>query len=148
MDNISQEYAWDTDKAAKQRQKQEAETIKYVTKMSEGWQKTHDSRTKEYESELLKEHSHASADEKLLLHLIAGDAAIAELFGKSELQVAQRLLVKVDDVRTALALSKVLRQVVACREVAARRIQELTQAVGVVRGQRRLSQIPHLRRVV
>ncbi len=125
----------------------ETEGIRYVAALSAQWQKTHEKRAKVIRAELEKEHSQTTADERLIMDLVSNDAAICELLGQVELQLARRLLTLIDNVTLGLKLTKSLQTVGACREGAGRRVHTLLQAAAVLRGQRRVAQVVPIRRV-
>jgi len=138
----------DLEEMAKQRQAREDETIRFVARLSAGWQKEHEVETGKFERQLLLEHCQASVDEKILLHIAASDLALSSLLGECELQVAKRLRTLIDNASTSLSLARTLRQVVACRSAATDRIQQVLQSTAVLRGQRLMREKPHyLRRV-
>jgi hypothetical protein len=147
MSTVSRGDDWDAEKSEEQRQAQESDLDRHIAKLTAHWKKNHDGKVKEIEVELLHEYPKATADEKLLLHLTAHDVALAGILGETEAQVAQRLLALMDSVQSAVALAKILKQVVACREVVTRRVLELTQTANVLRGQRRMRETAPLRRV-
>jgi len=118
-----------------------------VAKLTASWQRAHDARTKEIRAELTKQHPDSQATEVLLHSLVAHDIALTETLGRAENQLAQRLAVLPDRPAIALALARTLRQVVAAREGASRRVQALLETTGVLRGQRKLAEKPALRRV-
>lgn len=119
----------------------------HVAALSAMWKKAHDARVTEIESGLLKQRGDAGADEGLLLRLAAHDAALAERLGEAELQLTNRVVALIDNVSVGLSLSRVLKQVVAVRELTTRRMQGLLETAGVLRGQRKLAEITPLRRV-
>jgi hypothetical protein len=138
---------WDQEEMAKQQQSQANETIRFVARLSDDWQKEHEVKTKKVEEQLLQQYRQASADETVLLHIAAHDAVLSSLLAESETQVAKRLRVMIDNAAVGLALARTLRQVVACRTAATDRIQQVLQTVGVLRGQRRVRESATLRRV-
>ncbi len=146
MEN-SPDNEWDPEFLAEQAEKEKSDTARYVSHLNDEMLKKHGRRTKSIEAELLEASPRASTEEKMLLRLLAHDTAIAELLGKSELLITERVLLFVDDVKNCVALARALKQVTMCREVTTRRIQVLSQTVGVMRGQRRLCDSVPLRRV-
>jgi hypothetical protein len=137
------------DVAAKQKQaeEREAENIRYAIKKGKEWQKEHSKRARAYESELLKQSPQASADEKMLLNLASNDAALCEALSEVEVQLCKRAAMLVDSAKIVCALARALHEVTLCRSAAAKRVQELLESAGVLRGQRRIAQSPTLRRV-
>lgn len=120
----------------------------HIARLSAHWQREHRKRTKKFERELRKDSPQASAAERLLLGIAAHDLALSDLLGRSEVELGQRTLALLDNAALSLTLARSLRQVVACREAATRRMQDVLQCVGVLRGQRKLEEMPRLRRVV
>jgi hypothetical protein len=118
-----------------------------AAELSASWRKAHEARAGEIEAALMKQRPEAEEDERLLLGLAAHDTALAQKLGEAEVQLAERLLALVDNVNLGLAIAKTLRQVVAVRDGAARRTQDLLQTAAVLRGQRKLAEIVPLRRV-
>lgn len=147
MTSLPHDEDWNLEAEEQKHARQEADTARYVSRLNDEWLKTHGKRVKAIEADLLKDSPRSTAVETMLLRLIAHDVALAELLGRSELLIAQRTLAFVDNVKNCLALAKALKQVATCREVTTRRMQELMQAFGVVRGQRRLRESVPLRRV-
>lgn len=117
-----------------------------VARLCAKWQRAHIKRTKQIEELLLKERPKAAADERLVLGLVAHDVALAEILGRTEVQIAERVLALVNDVKVAVALAKTLREVTACRTAASGRVEQLLQTAGVLRGQRQLAEVVPLRR--
>lgn len=124
-----------------------ADARRYTEELSASWKKAHEARSAEIQSELMKQHADAGADERLLLGLASHDVALAETLGRAETQLAERLLLLIDNVKLGLALAKTLKQVVACRDGATGRAQDLLQTAGVIRGQQKLVATQPLRRV-
>lgn len=121
---------------------------RHVEDLSASWRKAHEARAAEVEAELMKQHAQACADERLLLGLASHDLALAEKLGQTEIQLAERLLALVDNAPLGLALARTLRQIIAARDGATRRVQDLLQTAGTLRGQRKLAEVVPLRRVV
>lgn len=117
-----------------------------VALLSARWEKEHAKRAAEVEAELVKQRSKPSAEERLLLRLAAHDIALADALGRAETQLAERTLALVDNVKVALSLARTLKEVTACRTEASRRIEQLLQTAGVIRGQQRLAEVVPLRR--
>lgn len=130
-----------------QQQPNPAEASDPVAKLTASWEKSHEARTNEIRAELMKQHPDAQATEVLLHGLVAHDIGLAETLGRAENQPAQRLAGLPDRPAIALALARTLRQVVAARDGATRRVQVLLETAGVIRGQRKLSEKRALRRV-
>jgi hypothetical protein len=128
-------------------EKRAAAARRHTANLSVAWQVAHDERVREIEAQLLNERVQASAGERLLLRLAAHDAALTDKLAKTELQLAERMLALIDNVQVGASLARTLRQVVACRAVATRRLQELLETAGVLRGQRKLAEVTPLRRV-
>ena len=147
METNLQFNEWDVAAKQKQDEEREAENIRYAIKKGKEWQREHSRRARAYESQLLKESPQASADEKLLLHLASHDAALCETLGEAEVQLCKRVTTLVDNPKVVCALARALHEVTACRSAAAKRVQELLESAGVIRGQRRITQSPTLRRV-
>ena len=125
----------------------EDETTKHIAALSARWQGEHAGRTRQIEKQLLKERGQTNADERLLVALAAHDCALAELLGRTELQLAKRLLALLDNVKLGVQLARTLKEVSMCRESATRRLQSLLQTANVLRGQRRLANVIPLRKV-
>lgn len=134
-------------KASPRKETPQQATKRAVDELSATWREAHEARTAEIEAELLKDRADTSADERLLLRAAARDAALGEKLGQTEQQLADRALALIDNVAVGLQLARTLRQVVACHDVATRRLQALLETVGVLRGQRRLAATAPLRRV-
>lgn len=147
MTNSQVSNDWNPEEAAMKQQAQETETMRFVAKLSDGWQKEHEVEAKKIEEQLLHQYHQTSADETLLLRIAAHDVALTTTLGECELQISRRLRVMVDNAAVGLSLARTLRQVVVCRSAAVERVQQLFQTVGVLRGQRRISETPKLRRV-
>jgi len=131
---------------AEEKQRAETENIQFVAALSAQWQKTHEERANSIRTELSREHSQTTADERLIIDLVSNDAAIAELLGQVELQLAKRLLNLIDNVPLGTKLTKSLQSVGLCREGATRRVQSLLQTNAVLRGQRQLARVVPIRR--
>ena len=119
----------------------------HIARLSAHWQREHRKRARKFERELRKDSPQASSAERLLLGIAAHDLALSDLLGRSEVELAQRTFALINDVALSLTLARSLRQVVACREAATRRVQDVLQCVGVLRGQRKLEEMPRFRRV-
>ena len=119
----------------------------HTARLSRVWQRQHALRKNSIKSELIEQYPDADAAERLVLGLVSHDVALAETLGRTEVQLAHRALVLVDNVAVGLAIARTLRQLSAVREAATHRVQDLLQAARVLRGQRNLSEKPTLRRV-
>lgn len=120
---------------------------RHAGKLSVKWRSEHASRTAALEKELLQERPGATRDERLLVHLSAHDAVLADRLAEAELQLSERLIALVDSTPTVLALAKSLQRTITCRESCARRLRDLLQAAAVLRAQHKLREKPHLRAV-
>ncbi len=132
---------------SRDRDEQDTDARRHAEELSAAWRKAHEKRSTEIEAELMKQHTKADADEHLLLRLVAHDAALAEKLGQAEAQLAERVLAMVDNAVVSQALARTLGQVVAARDGTCRRIQDLLQTAGILRGQRKLAPKMPLRRV-
>ena len=147
MERDSRSDDRDPAKAAKQEQMRETENIRYAARLGKRWQGAHSRRVAAVEGEFLKASPAVAFDEKLLINLISHDFALCEILGESEVQLARRIAMMVDNARVALALAKALRETSLCRGATERRLQELMQTRSVLHGQRKLAEIVPLRRV-
>jgi hypothetical protein len=125
----------------------EAELDEHIANLSRYWQQQHDEQVRTIEADLLKSRTEASGPERLLVGLASHDAALASLLGKAETQLAYRIHATVGDMRVAIVLARVLKEVTKCRESAERRLCEVLQASAILRGQQKLVERSHLRRV-
>jgi len=140
-------YIHDEAKVEKARLQAERETDEHISKLNEHWRKDHDKRIKAIESELLRSRGAIGADERLVLNLASHDVSLSQILGEAEVLLAQRVAALIDKLQTASALAKTLLTVSKCRAAAETRALEALQVAGVLRGQRRITQTPHLRRV-
>lgn len=104
------------------------------------WRKEHRRAVRKLEKSFIDSHAGASGAEKVLLKLGAHDAALAELLSDAQLLLAKRLQALVDSPAQVLALARALAQTTATRGAAARRAEELLQAVATLRAQRSQAQ--------
>ncbi len=98
MEATFQNDNWDTNKAAKRKQKEEADNIRYVVQLDKRWKEAHAKRVSAVESELLKASPGAAYGEKLLVNLISHDFALCEILGEAEIQLARRISTLIDKV--------------------------------------------------
>jgi hypothetical protein len=118
-----------------------------MEKLEHAWRVHHADLVDKLHDELRKDSPGAKADEKLVLRLAAHDAAIGELLGDLQLQLARRIEAFIDQPKTAVVIARALHEVTGCRNAAARRAQELLLAAGTIRAQRRIGGAPHLQAV-
>ena len=139
--------SWDPAHLAHNKKAEADDAARFVAKLSAEWQKDHERNARKTEEQLLANRQQASPEERLLLKMAAHDTTLAELLGECEVQLAKRIQVLIDDVATVLKVTRTLKQVITCRTATAQRARETMLAANVLRGQRRLSETPHLRRV-
>jgi hypothetical protein len=109
------------------------------------WQQSHDDRTREIETAL--EVGGSTPDERFLSAVAAHELALAESLAKAQVGLAGRVCALLDNTKVATQLARALAEVTACRNASTRRAEEVLQAAGTLRAQRRLANLPPIRRV-
>lgn len=106
--------------------------------LSQRWGEKHAARVAELGRELGLGTSDIGADGRLVNQLAATSAAVAEMLGRAQLQLAERLERFVDDPKALLIVAKSLREVTTTQTSTLRSVQELLSAAATLRAQRRL----------
>ncbi|HWA24384.1 MAG TPA: hypothetical protein VG734_01825 [Lacunisphaera sp.] len=146
------EHPWSWDEAG---QKAAAEARKKATdesiaRLSKSWRQQHEHDARKRLKTLLADAPNAQADERLLLNMAARDSSLASSLWRTQVQLAARVGVSLENPKQALQLARALKEVTACRNAITKRAEELALAVGTIRVQRQLANIhagPRLRRV-
>ena len=107
-----------------------------VAELSERWGERHAARVRELTDELALTDPEALADERLVQRLAANSAAVSEILGRAQLQLAERLERFVDAPKSFLALARSLKEVTTTQNSTMRTVQELLSALSTVRTQR------------
>lgn len=122
-----------------------------IVALSKKWRREHERATRRQVKALIADAPNPSANERVALTAAAKDLVLGETLWRSQVELASRINVLLDNPKLVLLLAKTLREVTACRNSATSRAEQLLLAVGTLRAQRRLTNPegkPHLRRVV
>lgn len=105
-------------------------------KITEKWGEGHAARVSALTDELINDSASSGSKEHLIQRLAANSAAVAEIVGRAQLQLAERMERFVDNSKLFLALARSLKEATAVQSSTMRSVQELLSAAATIRSQR------------